>query len=105
MIGYSLNDTIVIYARIRENLEVRGTTHLEDVVNQSVNQTLSRTLLTSMTTLAVVTAILILGGQVLRDFALALVIGLTVGTYSTIYVASALLIWLERRYPHTVSAA
>ena len=56
VIGYSLNDTIVIYDRIRENLEVRGTTHLEDVVNQSINQTLSRTLLTSMTTLAVVVA-------------------------------------------------
>jgi preprotein translocase subunit SecF len=98
VIGYSLNDTIVIYDRIRENLELRGTTHLEDVVNQSVNQTLSRTLLTSLTTLLVVSALLLFGGPVLRDFALALMIGVSVGTYSTIYVASALLIFLERRF-------
>ncbi len=97
VIGYSLNDTIVIYDRIRENLELRGTTHLEAVVNQSVNQTLSRTLLTSLTTLTVVLAMLFLGGPVIRDFALALAIGVVIGTYSTVYVASALLIVLERR--------
>ena len=73
-------------------------THLEDVVNQSINQTLSRTLLTSLTTLMVVVALLVLGGPVVRDFALALLIGVSVGTYSTIYVASALLIQLEHRY-------
>ena len=105
VIGYSLNDTIVIYDRIRENLEERGTTHLEDVVNQSINQTLSRTLLTSLTTLIVVMALLVLGGPVLGDFALALLIGVTVGTYSTIYVASALLIFLERRYGTATSPA
>jgi preprotein translocase subunit SecF len=98
VIGYSLNDTIVIYDRIRENLELRGTTHLEEVVNQSINQTLSRTLLTSLTTLAVVVALLVLGGPVIRDFAFAMLIGVTIGTYSTIYVASAMLIWLERRF-------
>ncbi len=97
VIGYSLNDTIVVYDRIRENLELRGVTHLEDVVNTSVNQTLSRTLLTSVTTLLVVAALLVLGGPVLRDFSLALLLGITVGTYSTIYVASAMLIFLERR--------
>ncbi len=97
VIGYSLNDTIVIYDRIRENMELRGTTHLEDVVNQSINQTLSRTLLTSLTTIGVVLALLIFGGPVIHDFALALLIGVTVGTYSTVYVASALLIFLERR--------
>ncbi len=98
VIGYSLNDTIVIYDRIRENLEERGTTHLEDVVNQSINQTLSRTLLTSLTTLLVVVSLLLLGGPVLRDFAFALLIGITVGTYSTVYIASAILIILERRF-------
>lgn len=98
VIGYSLNDTIVIYDRIRENLELRGTTHLEDVVNQSINQTLSRTLLTSLTTLLVVLALFVLGGPVIHDFALALLIGVSVGTYSTIYVASSLLILLERRF-------
>jgi preprotein translocase subunit SecF len=98
IIGYSLNDTIVIYDRIRENLEARGRVHLEDVVNQSVNQTLSRTLLTAATTLLVVLALLIFGGPVIFDFALALTIGVIVGTYSTVYVASALLIFLERRW-------
>ncbi len=98
VIGYSLNDTIVIYDRIRENLELRGTTHLEDVVNQSINQTLSRTLLTSLTTLLVVVSLFVLGGPVIHDFAFALLIGVTVGTYSTIYVASSLLIRLERRF-------
>ncbi len=97
VIGYSLNDTIVIYDRIRENIALRGATLLEDVVNQSVNQTLSRTLLTSMTTAAVVVAILIFGGPVLRDFAAAMLIGIVVGTYSTIYIASSLLIFLEKR--------
>lgn len=96
VIGYSLNDTIVIYDRIRENLELRGVTHLEDVINQSINQTLSRTLLKSMTTLIVVLALLFLGGPVIRDFAIALTIGIVVGTYSTIYVASGLLVLIER---------
>jgi preprotein translocase subunit SecF len=98
VIGYSLNDTIVIYDRIRENIELRGRTHLEDVVNQSVNQTLSRTLLTSLTTLLVVGTLLIFGGAVIRDFAFALIIGVIVGTYSTIYIASSMLIFLERRF-------
>ena len=98
VIGYSLNDTIVIYDRIRENFELRGATHLEDVVNQSINQTLSRTLLTSLTTLMVVGALLVAGGPVIRDFAFAMFIGVVVGTYSTVYVASALLIFLERRW-------
>ena len=102
VIGYSLNDTIVIYDRIRENLALRGSTHLSDVVNQSINQTLSRTLLTSLTTLLVVAALLVLGGPVIRDFALAMMIGVIVGTYSTVYVASALLILIER---HTQQSA
>ena len=98
VIGYSLNDTIVVYDRIRENIDLRGATHVADVVNQSINQTLSRTLLTTLTTLSVVVSIIVLGGPVLRGFAIALAIGVTVGTYSTIYVASNLLILLERRY-------
>ena len=105
VVGYSLNDTIVIYDRIRENVTLRGLTHLEDVVNQSINQTLSRTLLTSGTTLSVVIAVLMLGGPVLRDFAAALAIGVTIGTYSTIYVASSLLIFLERRSAGVASSA
>ena len=105
VIGYSLNDTIVIYDRIRENLELRGTTHLKDVINQSINQTLSRTLLTSLTTLLVVLSLLLFGGPVIRGFAVALLIGVTIGTYSTIYVASALLVLLERYWAESSSAA
>jgi len=104
IIGYSINDTIVIYDRIRETVAIRGTAELEDVVNEASNATLSRTLLTSGLTQVVVLAILLLGGPVLRGFALALFIGIIVGTYSSIYVASALLIWLSRRYGHPVPA-
>ncbi len=102
IIGYSINDTIVIYDRIRETVSLRGTAELESVVNEAINSTLSRTILTSSLTQVVVVAILLLGGPVLRGFALALFIGIILGTYSTIYVASALLIWLSRRYGHPV---
>ena len=104
IIGYSINDTIVIYDRIRETVGLRGTAELESVVNEATNATLSRTLLTSGLTQVVVVAILLLGGPVLRGFALALFIGIFVGTYSSIYVASALLIWLSRRYGHPAPA-
>jgi preprotein translocase subunit SecF len=104
IIGYSMNDTIVIYDRIRETVGMRGTAELESVVNEAINATLSRTILTSGVTQLVVVAILIAGGPVLRGFALALFIGILVGTYSSIYVASALLIWLSRRYGHPVPA-
>jgi len=104
IIGYSMNDTIVIYDRIRETVTTRGTTELESVVNEAINATLSRTVLTSGLTQLVVVAILLVGGPVLRGFALALFIGILVGTYSSIYVASAVLIWLARRYGHPVPA-
>jgi preprotein translocase subunit SecF len=104
IIGFSINDTIVIYDRIREIVGLRGTAELEDVVNEATNATLSRTVLTSGLTQVVVVAILLLGGPVLRGFALALFIGILVGTYSSIYVASALLIWLSRRYGHPAPA-
>ncbi len=105
IIGYSMNDTIVIYDRIRETVTTRGTTELESVVNEALNSTLSRTVLTSGLTQLVVLAILLLGGPVLRGFALALFIGILVGTYSSIYIASAVLIWLARRSGHRVRAA
>ena len=94
IVGYSLNDTIVVFDRVRENLRVhRGTTETE-VINRSINQTLSRTLLTSGTTLLVVVALLVLGGPVIHGFAFALLLGVIVGTYSSIYVASpAVLLW------------
>ena len=104
IIGYSMNDTIVIYDRIRETVGLRGTAELESVVNEAINATLSRTILTSGVTQLVVIAILVAGGPVLRGFALALFIGILIGTYSSIYVASALLIWLSRRYGHPVPA-
>ena len=102
IIGYSMNDTIVIFDRIRETIANRGTAELESVVNEALNSTLSRTILTSGLTQLVVVAILLVGGPVLRGFALALFIGILVGTYSSIYIASAALIWLARRYGHPV---
>ena len=98
IVGYSLNDTIIVYDRIRENMEIRTTHSLQDVLNQSVNQTLSRTLLTSVTTLLAVLSLLFLGGAVIQPFALAMAIGLLVGTYSSIYVAAPTLMVLERRF-------
>ncbi|MCH2170901.1 protein translocase subunit SecF [Myxococcota bacterium] len=97
ILGYSLNDTIVIYDRIRENSEARTKFDLEDVLNRSVNQTLSRTVLTSGTTLVAVLCLLFLGGEVLRPFAIAMVIGVVVGTYSSVFIAAPTLLWLETR--------
>jgi preprotein translocase subunit SecF len=89
IIGYSLNDTIVVFDRIRENFRKirKGTT--TEIINTSLNQTLSRTLMTSLTTLIVVIALFVFGGKVIHSFALALLLGVIVGTYSSIYVASA----------------
>ena len=102
IIGYSLNDTIVIFDRIRENIKggLRGK-KLEDTINSSINQTLSRTIITSATTLFVVVALFILGSEAIKDFALALLIGIGVGTYSSVYVASPVLIWWHQRWPIT----
>ena len=99
IIGYSLNDTIIIYDRIRENMELRTKFDLVDVLNRSVNQTLSRTVLTSGSTLAAVLALLFLGGEVIRPFAIAMTIGIVVGTYSSIFIAAPTLLWLEQRFP------
>jgi preprotein translocase SecF subunit len=98
ILGYSLNDTIIIYDRIRENMELRTKFDLVDVLNQSVNQTLARTVLTSGTTMAVVLALWILGGEVIRPFAIAMAIGIVVGTYSSVFIASPTLLLLERRF-------
>jgi preprotein translocase subunit SecF len=94
IVGYSLNDTIIVFDRIRENLRRFRRRPFEDIMNSSINETLSRTILTSTTTLVVVLALFILGGGVIHDFAFALLIGIIVGTYSSIFVASpVLLIW------------
>lgn len=98
ILGYSLNDTIIIYDRIRENMEIRTTANLEDVLNLSVNQTLSRTFLTSITTMLALISLYILGGDVIHPFATAMLIGVLVGTYSSIFIASPMLLFLEQRY-------
>ncbi len=92
VIGYSLNDTIIVYDRIRENIRKSRIEHMPTIFNEAINQTLSRTLATSSTTLLVLLALLLLGGDMIYNFALALIIGVVVGTYSSVYVASALLI-------------
>lgn len=97
IIGYSLNDTIIVFDRIRENLRKLSKSPMPVVINRSVNETLSRTILTALTTLFVVIALLILGGGIIHDFAFAMTIGIVVGTYSSVYVASPILIaWQER---------
>jgi preprotein translocase subunit SecF len=98
IMGYSLNDTIIIYDRIRENMELRTKHDLVDVLNRSVNQTLSRTVLTSGTTMVAVLALLIVGGPVIRSFAIAMSIGIVVGTYSSVFIAAPTLLWLETRF-------
>ncbi len=98
IMGYSLNDTIIIYDRIRENMELRTKHDLVDVLNRSVNQTLSRTVLTSGTTMVAVLALLIVGGPVIRPFAIAMAIGIVVGTYSSVFIAAPTLLWLETRF-------
>ena len=96
IIGYSLNDTIIVFDRIRENSRKYHRQPYELIINRSINETLSRTLLTSMTTLMVVVALFVLGGGIIHDFAFALIIGVIVGTYSSVYVASPILIIWEQ---------
>lgn len=98
IIGYSVHDTIIVFDRIRENLRRSGRAGLETIINHSINQTLSRTILTSGTVVLVLLAFLVLGGGVIREFALAMLIGVITGTYSSIYVASPILMaWPEKR--------
>jgi preprotein translocase subunit SecF len=95
IIGYSLNDTIVVFDRIRENLESSTAETLERVVNRSLNETLSRTIITSLTTLLAVTAIAVLGGGLIQDFAVALIVGVIIGTYSSVFVASPIMLRMD----------
>lgn len=96
IIGYSLNDTIIVFDRIRENLSKYHKKKLDFIVNRSINETLSRTLLTSGTTLVVVISLFVLGGGIIHDFAFAMLVGIIVGTYSSIYVASPILLAWEK---------
>jgi preprotein translocase subunit SecF len=99
IVGYSLNDTIVVYDRIRENTGRMRREHFEKTVNISINETLSRTILTSCTTLIVVIVLFVMGGGVIHDFTFALLVGIVVGTYSSIFVASPLVVVWEKRFP------
>ena len=95
VIGYSLNDTIVVYDRIRENSRTVRNDSFIDVLNTSVNQTLSRTVITSLTTLFVLLSLYILGGAAVENFALAMIIGILIGTYSSIYIANTVFVRLN----------
>ncbi len=99
IVGYSLNDTVVIFDRIREFTNIFKTEPYQQVVNRSVNTTLSRTIVTSSTTLFVVVTLFIFGGEVLRGFAFALIIGIIIGTYSSVFVATPVVVELHRRAP------
>lgn len=93
--GYSLTDTVVVFDRIRENLRKKVSTNLKEVLNISINETMNRTIITSLTTLFSAVALLIFGGEVLRSFAIAITLGILIGTYSSIFIASPLLIALK----------
>ena len=99
VIGYSINDTIVVFDRIRENMRKARKTPEDEVMNKSINETLSRTIITSGLTLMAVLALLFLGGGVIHDFAFALTIGIVVGTYSSIYVASPVVLAWNKLFP------
>ena len=95
--GYSINDTIVIYDRVRENMLKLGRKSLREIINESINQTLSRTILTTFATALVVVALYFYGGEVLNTFALCLMIGFVVGTYSTVFIVSPIVLALQRK--------
>lgn len=97
IVGYSLNDTVVVFDRIRENSLLYKTMDYEEMVNKSLNDTLSRTVITSVTTLFVVTVLFIFGGEVLKGFSFALMLGVIIGTYSSLFVASSMVVELQKR--------
>jgi len=97
IVGYSLNDTIVIFDRVRENIRILKKANLKSVINQSINDSLSRTIITSLTTFFVVLILFIFGGEVIHTFSFAMIIGVIVGTYSSIFVASPVAIYIESR--------
>jgi preprotein translocase subunit SecF len=105
LVGYSVNDTIVIFDRARENLRQRRKDSLAKIINDSVNQTLTRTLISNGTTFLAVLGLYLFGGEVLRSFGFTMVVGIVVGTYSTIYIASPLVVWWQSRGKDTGGAA
>lgn len=105
VIGYSMNDKVVVFDRIRENLRLNRKRPLVDIANASINETLPRTIMTGTTTLAALLAMIVLGGEVIRPFALILFFGILVGTFSSIWVASPLMLWIEKKWPRESEAA
>jgi preprotein translocase SecF subunit len=105
IIGYSTNDTVVIYDRVRENLRRYKAMPLPELIDRSINETLARTVMTSLTTLLALVALIAVGGPVIRDFTIAMIWGVLVGTYSTIYVASPMILHLKLRRESATQAA
>ena len=104
VIGYSLNDTIIIFDRVRENLRKNRREPLYNTLNRSVNETLPRSVLTHATALAATLALLFFAGEVIRPFAWVMAFGIVTGTFSSVYVASPILLWIERKYPRENTA-
>ena len=99
MVGYSLNDTIIIFDRVRENIVKMKRESFITILNRSINETLPRSILTHGTTLSTLLALTIFGGEVIRPFALVMFFGVFTGTFSSIYIASPVLMWIERKWP------
>ena len=104
IIGYSINDTVVVFDRIRENLGIKSGSEMVKVFNESLNNTISRTLITSVTTLIVVIILFLFGGAVLKGFSFALLVGILVGTYSSIFIATPIVIDLKKKEEKAVTA-
>jgi preprotein translocase subunit SecF len=99
VVGYSLNDTIIIFDRVRENLRKYRRQNLYEILNLSINETLPRSVLTHGTTIATTVALLVLAGEVIRPFAWVMSFGIFTGTFSSIYIAAPVLLWIEKRWP------
>ena len=98
IVGYSMNDTVVIYDRIRENLTKYNKMHINEISDLSINETLARTIITSVTTLLALVSIFILGGEILKGFSFAMILGVLIGTYSSIFVAAPVLKYFKVTY-------
>jgi len=105
LVGYSMNDTIVVFDRIRENVRLSKREDFVGLINRSINQTLSRTILTSGLTFLAVLSLFLFGGEVIHGFSFALVVGVIIGTYSSIFIASPILVYFQKRLPGSVTAA
>jgi preprotein translocase subunit SecF len=105
LVGYSMNDTIVVFDRIRENVRLNKRENFIDLVNRSINQTLSRTILTSGLTFLAVLSLFLFGGEVIHGFSFALVVGVIIGTYSSIFIASPIVVFFQQRLARSSAVA